>query len=540
MAANTVERRGEALVRAALVLSSELSLQAVLQRIVELAVEVTRARYGALGVLNPEGTITQFVTVGMSEEQRRAIGHYPVGRGILGVLIDEATPLRLHRISDHPRSVGFPANHPPMRTFLGAPVESRGRVFGNLYLTEKRGDGDFDADDEEALVVLARQAGVAIANARLYEQARSRERRLEAVREITTAILEGADAEPVVQLVADRARELAGADLATIAVPTDGNRLRVVVASGRLESELRGTEFERAGSISDAVMAAVEPVVVDDASTDGRVKQPVLGGGDIGPAMFVPLAAAGRAFGTIAVGNGVGGRSFSDEDLDTVVTFAGQAAVALEYARARRDVERLAVLEDRERIAKELHDGVIQALFAVGMGLQGAAALSRDDDLERRIESAVADIDRVIRDLRNYIFGLRPGILADRELDDALKRLVAEFDERTGIVTVADIDAEVAQELASNAADIVQLTREALSNVGRHSGAATCRVTLRRDGREAVLEIDDDGHGFEPATIQGAGQGMPNLNARAASLGGRIEIDSDSESGTTVRARIPL
>jgi len=370
--------RKDLLIDAGMALSSELSLDRVLQRIVDLAVEVTGARYGALGVLDEDAErIREFVTSGVSPEERAAIGDPPEGQGILGLLIRESRPIRIPDISADPRAFGFPPNHPPMRSFLGAPVRSRGTVFGNLYLTEKLDAAEFDADDERALVVLAAQAGIAIENARLYEEA------------------------------------------------------------GR----------------------------------QGR---------------------------------------------------------------------RLAVLEDRERIAKELHDGAIQALFAVGMGLQGVAGLSGDEEVAKRIEDAVAEIDSVIRDLRNYIFGLRPDVLSSQRLDQALRDIAQEFRDRTDVVTILDVDALVAGELEPRADDVVQLTREALSNVARHAEAATCRVSLyRRDG-EAVLEIDDDGRGFDAAVGRERGQGLANLRARSEGVGGRLEIRSSAREGTTVRVQIPL
>ncbi len=365
-----------------MILASELSLDAVLQRIVELAVEISDARYGALGVLTPDRrAIEEFITVGVTAEGRAAIGDPPVGHGVLGLLIEEVGPLRMPNIGADPRSVGFPPNHPPMRSFLGAPVVSRGTVFGNIYLTEKNDAPEFTSDDEATLIVLAAQAGIAIENARLYE----------------------------------------------------------------------------------------------------------------------------------------------------------------EIQRQQRELQRLSVLEDRERIAKELHDGVIQSLFAVGMGLQGAASFAKDEELGRRIEGAVEEIDRAIRDLRNYIFGLRPGILADRQLRQALQDLGTEFESRSGVVTVVDIDEEIAGALASRAGDLVQITREALSNVGRHAKAETCRVSLRRGAPEgfALLEIDDDGVGVPPEG-PGAGMGLENARERAASLGGDLAIESAVGTGTTVRLTIPL
>jgi signal transduction histidine kinase len=364
--------RRDKLIESGLALASELSLDAVLQRIIELAVEVTGARYGALGVIGPDGELTDFITTGITAEERAAIGAPPHGRGILGALIQEGKPLRLPEISADPRSIGFPPNHPAMRTFLGAPIVVRGQVFGDIYLTEKQGAPEFEEQDEQALLVLAAQAGVAIENARLYEE-----------------------------------------------------------------------------------------------------------------------------------------------------------------------IHRLAVLEDRERIAKELHDGVIQSLFAVGMGLQGAVFMSQDPELARRIEGAVAEIDRVIRDLRNYIFGLRPGILADRQLDEALRHLGEEFQQKSGVVTVVDVDPTVASELTAAAADVLQLTRESLSNVGRHAEASTCRVSLYRSDDQAVLEVDDDGKGFDPGTGK-RGDGLTNLEARARALRGTVFIKSATGKGTTIRVALPL
>jgi signal transduction histidine kinase len=365
--------RRDRLIEAGMILASELSLDAVLQRIIELAVEITDARYGALGVIGPSGDLLEFITTGITPGEREAIGAPPHGRGILGALIEEGKPLRLPDISADSRSVGFPPNHPKMTSFLGAPIVVRGEVFGEIYLTEKQGGSEFEERDERDLLVLAAQAGVAIENARLYNE-----------------------------------------------------------------------------------------------------------------------------------------------------------------------IHRLAVLEDRERIAKELHDGVIQALFAVGMGLQGVAALmSEEEELATRIEGAVGDIDGVIRDLRNYIFGLRPGILADRQLDEALRNLGEEFQQKTGVITVVDVDPTVASELTSAAADILQLTREALSNVGRHAQAATCRVSLYRSDDRLMLEVDDVGKGFDPDTSR-RGDGLTNLEARVRALGGTFSIESAPGKGTTIKVALSL
>src|SRR5215208_4344489 len=249
-----IHERYERLLEAGVALAAELSLPAALQRIVQLAAELTDARYGALGVVGRDGVITEFITTGVSDAERAAIDHIPVGRGILGVLIDDARPLRLHDLAEDPRSVGFPANHPPMRSFLGAAVTARGQVYGNLYMTEKRDGADFDTDDERALILLATQAGVAIENAYLYEQAQDRARRLEAVRAITTSILAGTDTGELLSLVVGQARELVGADLATLALPAGTDRLVIEAADGLLADELQGTTFPASGSVTGEVL----------------------------------------------------------------------------------------------------------------------------------------------------------------------------------------------------------------------------------------------------------------------------------------------
>jgi GAF domain-containing protein len=347
-----------------------------------------------------------------------------------------------------------------MRSFLGVPVTARGRVYGNLYLTEKRGGEDFDADDERALVLLAAQAGVAIENAHLYEEAQDRAQRLEAVRAITTAILAGVDTAELLALVVRHARALAGTDLATLALPAGEGRLRIEAADGLFAGELQGTSFPVEGTVTGEVLRTGKAVGLADASADERAAQPIVRPG-VGPALFVPLAVRGRTLGSLTVANAQGGAPLRDTDVQLVETFAEQAAVALEYARLQGELQRLAVLEDRERIAKDLHDGAIQSLFAVGMGLQGAALLAGGEEFRTRLQHAVEELDLVIRDLRNYIFGLRPGILADRQLDQALQGLVEEFQQRTGVLTIAEIDPAAAAELAGRATDVVQLAREA-------------------------------------------------------------------------------
>jgi signal transduction histidine kinase len=528
------------LLEAGLTLASELSLPIVLQRIVDVAAQVTDARYGALGVIGESGELVDFVTTGISSRQRKAIGALPRGKGILGLLITDPHPIRIANIGDHPKSVGFPANHPPMHSFLGAPVQAIGRVFGNIYLAEKRGAATFSQEDEESLVILAAQAGVAIANATLYAETRLRERWLDALRDITSAILTGPDAEDQLDAIAEHARDLAGADSATILTTTSTpGELVVAAAVGAHAAEVRGASVPAASSISGEVMESGQPLVADEAGSHPLAYQPILRLGHVGPAIFVPLRVRGLATGSLMVANLHGGRPFDQATVKLVETFADQASVALEYIRAQADVRRLGLLEERERIARELHDGVIQSLFAVGMGLQGTALLVSSPEHAARIEGAVTELDKAIRDLRNYIFGLRPGILADRQLDQALRTLVEEFEGRSATQFAVAVDRDLAAKLSSRSHEIVQLTREALSNVVRHADAKNAAVRLVRGARGALLSIEDDGTGFD-ARLDSTGNGLRNMRERASSLGGVLRISSGNGRGTSLRINFPV
>ena len=528
------------LLDAGLILASELSLPAVLQRIVDLAAQVTGARYGALAVIGEGDTLTDFVTTGMSPRTRKQIGELPHGRGLLGYLIRHPKPIRVRDVSKHRQSVGFPAHHPPMKSFLGGPVLAMGRVFGNIYLTDKRGASEFTPDDERSLKMLAAQAGVAIANATLYDETRERERWLDALRGITAEILAGADTDTLLPRIAKDARELADADLATImnATPVPGE-LVVSAASGAGTEDLQGNTVPADRSISGDVMRTGRPLVFADAGAERNAYPPIIKRRRIGPAIFVPLRVRGETTGTLMVANRKGGRRFADRTLRLVETFADQASVAFEYSRAEADQRRLGLMDERERIAKELHDGIIQSLFAVGMGLQGTALMAASADVSDRIERAVAELDRVIHDLRNYIFGLRPGILADRTLDGALRALAQDTAGGAPIEVAVEVDPEAASLLASRSHDIVQLTREALSNITRHANAEHAWVRLARANGRVVLTVEDDGTGFDPRAPS-AGNGLRNMRGRAAALHGKLAIASRRGGGTRLRLTVPM
>jgi signal transduction histidine kinase len=320
--------------------------------------------------------------------------------------------------------------------------------------------------------------------------------------------------------------------------PIEG-QLVVAAAVGAQAAHVLGQSVPTSKSISGMVMESGEPLVTDDASSQLGAYQPIIRLGRVGPAIFVPLRVGGRATGTLMVANLRGGRQFDKGTVRLVETLADQASVAMEFARAQTDVRRMGVMDERERIAKELHDGAIQSLFAVGMGLQSTALMTSSPEQSVRIEGAVNELDRVIRDLRNYIFGLRPGILADRQLDQALRTLGEEVQARAGFKVDVEVDGELAAALSSRSHEIVQLTREALSNVARHAKATNAAVRLGREGRLALLEIADDGSGYNTRQ-DSSGNGLRNMRERVTAIGGVLRITTRKGKGTSVRFTFPV
>jgi PAS domain S-box-containing protein len=386
------------------------------------------------------------------------------------------------------------------------------------------------------------QAGQLLGFAKITRDVTERKRqddRLRAVAEIARATLEGRGEEELLRLIAQRARTLVESALATVVLlGPDEQTVTVAAADGPRADAVVGTQGPLAGSVTGQVLAAGRPLVLDGAPAAALDLVSALAASETGPSLTVRLASSERVIGSLGVANEPGGRRFTDGDRELLELFAAQAAVAIDYTRVRDDLQRLAVLEDRERIGRELHDGAIQALFAVGMGMQGMAIMTTDPALRERLEAAVGRIDDVIRDLRNYIFGLRPGLAADRHLGRALRGLGEELDQQHGVACAVDVDEAVAARLAGQAADIVQVAREALSNVGRHAGAATCRLSLRAEAGLAVLEVEDDGRGFVQGE-GGGGWGLRNLGERAAAMGGSLDIVSVPGEGTTIRLQIP-
>jgi signal transduction histidine kinase len=529
------------LLDAVLAVGSELELTSVLRRIIESAVALVDARYGALGVLDETGTgHAQFITVGIDEETREAIGPLPKGLGILGLLIADATPLRLADIAEHPASAGFPPNHPNMRSFLGVPIRVGDQVFGNLYLTDKTTGEVFTDIDEELVLGLAIAAGVAINNAGVLEERRRAERERAGLQEVATALLSGTDTHEILQIVAARAREIVDGDLATIALHAANlDEVVMEVAVGAQAEAIVGEKFPAAETITARIMATAQSIAFEDLSSDSHVMQPQVRLGTIGPAVFVPLGPKGHVLGSLAVSRPVGGDPFTPRDVEVLEQFATQASVVIEQGRAREDLHRLSLLEDQERIARDLHDTVIQRLFATGLSLQGATRLIREDKARTRVESAVDELDTVVRHIRTVIFDVE----TSRSSAGALRRRVLDVAREAarplGFQPQVSFDGPVEVEITGAVADDLLATlREALSNVARHANARTAQIEVTAADDGLALTVRDDGGGVDEARREG-GSGLTNMRTRAERHGGRCTVSGAQEGGTVVEWRIP-
>ena len=529
--------RIRALLDAVVAVGSGLDLRGTLSRIVVAACELVSARYGALGVLRRDGTaLADFVTHGVSDEERAAIGPIPHGLGILGLLIREPHPVRLEDIAADPRAHGFPAHHPPMHTFLGVPLRIRDEVFGNLYLTEKAGGAEFTDEDQQVVMALASAAGVAIENARLFQRGQQRQRWLEGGAEIVEAILGDAQRDESLDLVAHRARELADADLSAIFV-VHGDKLVLAAMSGADSTLSPGASLPMEATLLGRVAQSGKPTVVNDAAaghdTLTDTERRVL---DVGPAVAAPLGSSEGTLGVLVVGV-AGGTDvrFLEEDVQLVGTFAAQATLALERARAQEVQAQLAVFEDRDRIARDLHDLVIQRLYASGLRLQGTLRLIDDAQATTRVQAAIDDLDATIREIRSTIFELQQRSDA-KTLTAELRAVLQEAETSFGLSPHWTVEGPVERAVPESVRPhLVATLREALANAGRHSGAS--HVTVRLEvGRAVTLVVTDDGRGIPPGVTE---SGLRNLRDRAESLGGEFEAVPAEPTGTSLRWWVP-
>jgi len=530
------------LLEAVVAIGSELDLETSLTRIVQAAATLVDAKYGALGVLGGEQRLARFITVGLTREQIAEIGHYPEGHGLLGELIRHPEPLRTEDLSKHPRSYGFPANHPPMHSFLGVPIRVRDDVFGNLYMTEKEGGAPFDADDEAVLTALAAAAGVAIDNARLYDEARRRQGQLEAANELTRGLLSGTPVAEVLTGFTRRVRALAQADLATVGLPdAEGEDILVTAAAGTGEKKIRGIALPIEGSLLGAVYKAGQTEIVTDVFGDGRARTETAPETPLGPAILVPLGGPGQVRGVLCVVREAGGALFDEADVALVSDLAVQAAIALELADRRRDSELLSLYADRDRIGRDLHDLAIQRLFATSMSLQGAYKITQKPEVAKRIAQSISDLDDTIKVIRSTIFALHSHELEHQgtpsvrgQVIEACERVEEQLGFNPSVRFTGPVDTLVSESVADH---LMAVLREALSNAARHARASRVDVEVAVDGSEVALTVIDDGVGIPTG---GRRSGLANLAERAEQLGGHFSAAAGRDAGTVLAWRVPV
>jgi signal transduction histidine kinase len=536
--------RLKVLVNAGIALSSELSLDALLQRIVETAAEITGARYAALGVIDKSGqALERFLTTGVDARTHAAIGELPHGRGILGVLIRDAQPLRLRNIADDPRSAGLPPNHPPMKSFLGLPIMLRGVAYGNLYLTEKEDGQEFTEEDEELTQLLAAQAAVAIENARLYESSTRWLRQVESLNEIGSALASELELEPLLELVARRLQELVEAKLVLIALP-DAGALRIAAAQGESAYGVTGMELAVGGSKAGRVLERGRSERIDSLLDDPEVDHQATRQLGVHSALYVPLLVRGLPIGVLIAHDKQGPRpAFREEDLRLAESLAARAAVAVDLSqRIGRDSFRRVVEAqelERARLARELHDETGQALTSILLGLKPLEQAATSDEAR----AAVADVRELVvstlQSVRRLAVELRPSALDHFGLEAAVERLAETFREQSGLAV--DLETQVGSERLTSEAEttLYRVIQEGLTNIVKHAGATRVSILLQRKDTTVVAVIEDDGAGFDPSTTREDALGLAGMRERVSLAGGRLQVESTPGSGTTLVAEVP-
>jgi len=537
------DRALRSLVEAGIALSSDLSLDALLARLLEIAADLTEARYAALGVLDARGMqLERFITHGIDRELETAIGEPPRGRGVLGALIGEAKLVRLHDLTADRRSVGFPPNHPPMRSFLGVPIRLGGVAFGNLYLAEKAGGEDFTEDDEELVMLLATQAGVAIENVRLLEAAIRWSARLESLNEISSALATETDLDTLLDLVARRLRELLDARLVTVLLPSGPDVLRFAAVAGEGAKDVIGLTLERSRSKSGRVLAERRSERVASVLDDPEIDPVIARRLGVRTGLWVPLVVNEQAIGVLAAYDGLGtpdGR-FSDDDLRLAEAFASRAAVAVDLSeRVARDALRRVVAAqelERHRLARELHEETSQALTSILLGLRGLEHLPEARETVTGLQELVVN---TLKSVRRLAVDLRPKALDDFGLTAALERLTATWSDTTGITV--DLRARLGDErLASEAATaLYRIVQESLTNVVKHARARHVGILLTRTNGKVIAVIEDDGQGFDPAQTPD-GFGIRGMRERIQLLDGDLRVEAGEHTGTRLTVEVPL
>ncbi|MHB8649942.1 MAG: sensor histidine kinase [Gaiellaceae bacterium] len=544
-AARPSEARLRALLDAIAAIGSELSLESLLQRLVTTAAELTGARYGALGVIDRgDRGLERFVTTGVDDETRRAIGGAPRGRGILGVLVDDASPLRLHDLGDDPRAVGFPPHHPPMHTFLGVPILLRGVAYGNFYLTEKAGGGDFTAEDQEIATLLAREAAVAIENARLYEAATQWSQQLESLNEVGNALATETDLGRLLDLVARRLRDLLSARLVAVILPAGDDELRFAAVAGAAAEGFLGRTMSRSSSRSGRVFERGRSERSDSVLDEPDVDRDAIAGFGARTGLWVPLVARSETIGLIAVHDKLGGDArFTDNDLRLAETFASRAAVAVDLSQriARDALRRIVDAQEleRRRLARELHDETGQALSSILLGLKALDESVESDGARRAVAGVRELVVGTLRDVRRLAVELRPKVLDDFGLVPALERLAETFGAQTGIVVRFEHGLAGERLPPEVETALYRIVQESLTNVVKHARARTVSIVLVRKPGAVAAVVEDDGEGFDPAGVRRGGIGLEGMRERVGLLDGRLQVESTPGAGTTLVAEVP-
>ncbi|MBH0781080.1 sensor histidine kinase [Nocardia bovistercoris] len=539
-----VRDRMDRLIEAMLVVTAGLDLDNTLRTIVHAAIELVDARYGALGVRDTEAggkQLVEFVYEGIDDRTRVMIGDLPRGHGVLGVLIEHPEPIRLTNLSDHPASVGFPAHHPPMHTFLGVPVQVREEVFGNLYLTEKASGKEFTDDDEIVVQALAAAAGIAIENARLYEQSRVRQRWLEATRDVATELLGNSESSEVLEVIVERTLALTESAVTFVARPDDPDipaediaELVVVAVAGARSDTLVGARIPVDRSHSGEVFRSGRSISVEKLAYNpfGDITE------ELGPALILPLRAGGSVIGVLTALRPAGCTALDASAQQMMGVIADQAALAMQLADTQARMRELDVLSDRDRIARDLHDHVIQRLFTVGLALQSTAQRAKSPDIKSRLTATIEDVQTIVQDIRHSIFDLHSNNAADssnyrKYLHDIIVDTTADSDLHTTVRLAGPVTA-LSPPLSD---DVEAVLRESVSNVVRHAHATTLSVELRiRD--DVTIEIVDNGRGIGDADTRRSG--LANLATRAENDGGSFEIAPNPGGGTILRWSAPL
>jgi signal transduction histidine kinase len=536
--------RLRALVETGIAISSELSLDGALERIVEAAARLTGAQYAALGVIDPAGSgLERFLTYGVTPEVEAQIGDPPHGRGILGVLINDARPLRLHDLTEDPRSVGFPPGHPPMHTFLGVPIVLRGVAYGNLYLTEKDG-GDFTEEDEELVTLLAAQAAVAVENARLYESATAWSQQLQSLNEVGAALVGELELEPLLDLVAARLRQLIGARLVAIALPA-GGRLRIAAVDGEGADELAAVGLLTGDSKTSHVLERGRSERIDSLLEDPEVNQEIARRLGATTGLYVPLLARDRPIGVLVAHDKIGrDHRFTSSDLRLAEQFALRASIAVDLSRrVARDALRRVVAGqevERRRLARELHDETGQALTSILLGLRAVDEADEPEQVARAVGELRELVVATLQDVRRLAVQLRPKALDDFGLVPALERLVQTFSESSGIRV--DLEAQIGPERLPTEVEttIYRIVQEALTNVVKHAEGTKVSILLVRRDNAVTAVIEDDGRGFDPDAAEPDSLGLEGMRERVALHDGRLTIESGPGTGTTLRIEVPV